>query len=51
MRRWRPGYNHVLMKITQDLRVEAEWMAGMEAKSEEFAEHGEQLYVPQPAAE
>ncbi len=39
------------MKITQDLRVEAERMAGLEAKSREFKAGGEQLYVPEAAAE
>ncbi len=39
------------MKITQDLRVEAERMAGMEAKSAEFAEAGKEIYLPQAAAE
>ncbi|MEA2730516.1 MAG: phosphomethylpyrimidine synthase, partial [Acetobacteraceae bacterium] len=39
------------MKITQDLRVEAERMAGMEAKSAEFAEAGKEIYLPQQAAE
>jgi phosphomethylpyrimidine synthase len=34
------------MRITQDLRVEAERMAGMEQKSKEFAEQGKELYVP-----
>jgi phosphomethylpyrimidine synthase len=39
------------MKITQDLReevraMEAEALAGMEAKSREFMEHGANLYVP-----
>jgi len=34
------------MKITQDLRKEAEAMAGMEAKSREFLEQGGALYVP-----
>jgi phosphomethylpyrimidine synthase len=33
------------MKITQDLRKEAEAMAGMEAKSREFLEGGGALYV------
>jgi phosphomethylpyrimidine synthase len=33
------------MKITQDLRKEAEAMAGMEAKSKEFLETGGKLYV------
>jgi phosphomethylpyrimidine synthase len=39
------------MRITQDLRVEAERMAGLAAKSEEFAEAGKSLYVPATAAE
>jgi phosphomethylpyrimidine synthase len=39
------------MKITQDLRVEAERMAGLEAKSREFKAGGEQLYLPEAAAE
>jgi phosphomethylpyrimidine synthase len=39
------------MRITQDLRAEAERMAGMEAKSEEFAAAGKALYLPQQAAE
>ncbi len=39
------------MQITQDLRVEAERMAGMEAKSAEFAEAGKEIYLPQQAAE
>jgi phosphomethylpyrimidine synthase len=34
------------MKITQDLRVEAERMAGLEQKSKEFAEHGKEIYLP-----
>ena len=33
------------MKITQDLRAEAEAMAGMEAKSKEFLDQGGKLYV------
>ena len=33
------------MKITQDLRTEAEALAGMEAKSREFLEKGGDLYV------
>ena len=33
------------MKITQDLRKEAEAIAGMEAKSKEFLEQGAALYV------
>ena len=39
------------MRITQDLRVEAARMAGMEAKSAEFAEKGKSLYLPETAAE
>ena len=39
------------MKITQDLRVEAERLAGMEQKSAEFADTGKALYLPQQAAE
>ena len=39
------------MRITQDLRVEAERMAGMEAKSAEFADKGKTLYLPETAAE
>ncbi|WP_291181581.1 phosphomethylpyrimidine synthase ThiC [Hyphomicrobium sp.] len=34
------------MKITQDLRKEAEALAGMEAKSQEFLDQGGRLYVP-----
>ena len=34
------------MKITQDLRVDAARMAGLEAKSAEFAEKGKELYLP-----
>jgi len=37
------------MRITQDLRVEAERLAGMEEKSREFRERGSELYVPEPA--
>jgi phosphomethylpyrimidine synthase len=37
------------MKITQDLRVEAERLAGLEAKSAEFREKGGALYVPDAA--
>jgi phosphomethylpyrimidine synthase len=33
------------MKITQDLRAEAEAMAGMQAKSKEFLDQGGKLYV------
>ncbi|MGD0106684.1 MAG: phosphomethylpyrimidine synthase ThiC [Rhodopila sp.] len=39
------------MQITQDLRAEAERMAGLEAKSAEFAEAGKEIYLPQQAAE
>jgi phosphomethylpyrimidine synthase len=39
------------MRITQDLRAEAERMAGMEAKSEEFAAKGKAIYLPEQAAE
>ncbi len=34
------------MRITQDLREEAERLAGLEQKSREFAEHGKELYLP-----
>ncbi len=34
------------MKISQDIRADAERMAGMEAKSAEFMEGGAALYVP-----
>ncbi|HYZ63842.1 MAG TPA: phosphomethylpyrimidine synthase ThiC [Acetobacteraceae bacterium] len=34
------------MKISQDIRADAERMAGMEAKSAEFRERGGQVYVP-----
>jgi phosphomethylpyrimidine synthase len=39
------------MKITQDLRADAQRLEGMEQKSREFAEAGKTLYVPAPAAE
>ncbi len=39
------------MRITQDLRVEAERMAGMDEKSKECAEKGQEIYLPQAAAE
>jgi phosphomethylpyrimidine synthase len=39
------------MKISQDIRAEAERQQAMEAKSAEFAEHGKTLYVPEAAAE
>ncbi len=35
------------MKITQDLRAEAERMTGMEEKSAEFAEKGGRIYLPE----
>ncbi|MGH7086758.1 MAG: phosphomethylpyrimidine synthase ThiC, partial [Acetobacteraceae bacterium] len=38
------------MKITQDLRAEAERLAGLDAKGEEFRSLGGALYVPTPAA-
>ena len=34
------------MRITQDLRAEAERMAGMEQKSEEFVDKGKEIYLP-----
>ena len=34
------------MQITQDLRVEAARMAGLEEKSKEFAEKGNEIYLP-----
>jgi phosphomethylpyrimidine synthase len=34
------------MKITQDIRADAERMAGMEQKSKEFAEKGKEIYLP-----
>ena len=34
------------MKISQDIRKDAERLAGLEAKSEEFAETGKQIYLP-----
>ncbi len=37
------------MQITQDLRAEAERMAGMQAKSEEFRGKGATLYIPDAA--
>src|SRR5471032_2657305 len=39
------------MKITQDLRVEAERMIGLQAKSEEFVAKGKEIYLPEQAAE
>ncbi len=37
------------MKISQDIRADAERLAGLEAKSAEFAERGKTLYVPAPS--
>jgi phosphomethylpyrimidine synthase len=37
------------MRISHDLRADAERIAGMEQKSEEFRERGDALYVPAPA--
>jgi len=39
------------MKITQDLRGEAERMAGMELKSQEFTASGQEIYLPQQTVE
>jgi len=39
------------MKITQDLRTEAERIAGLTEKSKEFADKGKEIYLPQQAAE
>jgi phosphomethylpyrimidine synthase len=39
------------MKITQDLRAEAERMTGLEAKREEFVAKGAEIYIPERAAE
>jgi phosphomethylpyrimidine synthase len=36
------------MRISHDLRADAERIAGLELKSEEFREHGHALYVPAP---
>jgi phosphomethylpyrimidine synthase len=45
------GPKFCAMKITQDLRVEAERMEGMRQMSDTFRAHGASLYVPQsPAA-
>jgi phosphomethylpyrimidine synthase len=38
------------MKISQDIRKDAERLAGLEQKSEEFRNNGAALYVPEPAA-
>jgi phosphomethylpyrimidine synthase len=37
------------MKISQDIRKDAERLAGLEQKSEEFRNNGASLYVPEPA--
>jgi hypothetical protein len=37
------------MRISQDIRAEAERQAGLQAKSEEFREKGAALYVPNAA--
>jgi phosphomethylpyrimidine synthase len=37
------------MRISHDLRADAERIAGMEQKSEEFRDRGHALYVPAPA--
>ena len=39
------------MRITQDLRAEAERMTGMETKKEEFLAKGGEIYLPEQAAE
>jgi phosphomethylpyrimidine synthase len=39
------------MKITQDLRAEAERMTGLETKREEFIARGSEIYVSEQAAE
>ncbi len=39
------------MKISQDIRADAERLAGLEAKKAEFEDGGKLLYVPAPAAE
>jgi phosphomethylpyrimidine synthase len=39
------------MKITQDIRADAERMAGMDKMSEEFKAKGSAIYVPEAAAE
>jgi phosphomethylpyrimidine synthase len=38
------------MKISQDIRKDAERLAGLEQKSEEFRNNGAALYVPEPVA-
>ncbi len=37
------------MKISQDIRADAERLAGLEQKSDEFRNSGATLYVPEPA--
>ena len=39
------------MKISQDIRADAERLAGLEEKSEEFRNSGAKLYVPEPLVE
>jgi phosphomethylpyrimidine synthase len=39
------------MRISQDIRVEADRLAGLEAKQQEFVELGSKIYVPEAAAE
>jgi phosphomethylpyrimidine synthase len=39
------------MRISHDLRADAERLAGLQQKSEEFAAAGKSLYVPEAAAE
>jgi phosphomethylpyrimidine synthase len=39
------------MRITQDLRADAERMAGLEQKSREFVEKGKEIYLPAAAGE
>ena len=43
------GPKFCLMQITQDLRREAEAMAGMQEKAKEFLDAGGTLYVPAAA--
>ena len=38
------------MKISQDIRKDAERLAGLEQKSDEFRNSGAALYVPEPVA-
>ena len=38
------------MKISQDIRKDAERLAGLEQKSDEFRNNGASLYVPEPVA-